>query len=92
MNVPLIMPINKASLAGIDYASEYDHDFEEASPHHYSVLLEKYDIKAEYTVTEHCVIYRFVSIDSDSISLLLIPNDTDLEVVQGSELDERLVV
>ncbi len=81
MNTPLFMPINKSSLAVNDYPSEYDHDFEEATPYYYSVLLERYNIKAEYTVSEHCVIYRFVPIDSDSISLLLISNDADLEVV-----------
>src|SRR5271154_3283337 len=35
------------------YASMYDHDLETATPYYYAAILEKYDIKVEYTVTAH---------------------------------------
>jgi len=41
-------------------ASLYDHDFETATPYRYEVLLEDYDIEAAYSVTEHCIIYRYM--------------------------------
>ena len=40
-------------------ASSFDHDLETATPYYYSVLLEKYDIEAEYTVSQHAVHFRF---------------------------------
>jgi len=41
------------------YASLYDHDLETATPYYYAVLLEKYNIEAEYTVSERAAFYRF---------------------------------
>lgn len=41
------------------YASEYDHDLETATPYYGSQLLEKYDIRAEYTVARRAAYYRF---------------------------------
>ena len=41
------------------YESFYDHDFECVKCYRGSVLLEDSGITAEYTVTEHCAIYRF---------------------------------
>ncbi len=41
------------------YASLYDHDLETATPYYYSVLLEKYSIEAEYTVSERAAFFRF---------------------------------
>jgi len=41
------------------WSSDYDHDFEEAKPCAYSVLLEKHDIKASITTSEHTVLYQF---------------------------------
>jgi putative alpha-1,2-mannosidase len=52
-------------------ASEFDHDLETASPYFYAVLLEDYGIQAMYTVTEHCIYYRFVFPPSSTAHLLL---------------------
>ena len=41
------------------YASLYDHDLETATPYYYAVLLEKYNIEVEYTVSERAAFYRF---------------------------------
>ncbi len=46
---------------GLDptFASSYDHDFEEVKCYRGSVFLEDSGVTAEYTVTEHCAVYRF---------------------------------
>ncbi len=41
------------------FVSAFDHDFEEVRCYKGSVLLEDSGITAEYTVTEHCALYRF---------------------------------
>jgi predicted alpha-1,2-mannosidase len=41
------------------YASDFDHDFETATPYYYSVDLQTWSSKAEYTATEHAGFYRF---------------------------------
>jgi len=69
---PLLMPVTGDPLPGIeDSASFFDHDFETTAPHTYQVLLERYDIQAEYTVTRHGVIYRFAFPEGTSPCLLL---------------------
>ena len=40
------------------YASMYDHDLETATPYYYAAILEKHDIKVEYTVSAHAAYYR----------------------------------
>jgi predicted alpha-1,2-mannosidase len=55
-----IMPTSgKLTVKKKEAASEYDHSQETSTPYHYSVLLESFDIRAEYTVTEHAEFYRF---------------------------------
>jgi len=41
------------------FSSMYDHDFECMKCYRGSVLLEESSVTAEYTVTEHCALYRF---------------------------------
>ncbi len=70
-------------------ASGFDHDFEEVSPHNGKVLLEDYDITAEYTVTNHALFYRF-TYPGDSKAHILIGNNTAVEIfgdriIQGVE-------
>lgn len=57
---PVVMPTSgEAETDSEQYASLYDHDLETATPYYYEVLLEKYNIDAEYTVSEHAAFYRF---------------------------------
>jgi predicted alpha-1,2-mannosidase len=42
-----------------DYASDFDHDFEAATPYYYAVNLESSGIKAELTATKEAAFYRF---------------------------------
>ena len=46
------------------YASLYDHDLETATPYSYAAILEKYDIEAEYTVSERAAYFRFAFPDN----------------------------
>lgn len=76
-STPSVMPVTGASQG--DPTSEYDHDFEETAPHHYWVLLERHNIEAEYTVSEHCVFYRFTFADPKDAYLFLADSGADLE-------------
>jgi len=42
-----------------EYASSYDHDQEEVHPWYHKIILEDYNIEADWTTTERAVIYRF---------------------------------
>jgi predicted alpha-1,2-mannosidase len=39
-------------------ASMYDHDLETATPYYYAAILEKHDIRVEYTVSAHAAYYH----------------------------------
>lgn len=41
------------------YASDFDHDFETATPYYYAADLEAWHIRAEFTATEEAAHYRF---------------------------------
>ena len=59
-HVTELMPLSGKFTADRDeYASLYDHDMEEVHPWYHKVLLEDYDIEADWTTTERTVLYRF---------------------------------
>ena len=73
------------------YASEFDHDFEIATPYYYEADLESWKVKAELTVTPQAGYYRFtfpasahahVSLSLGSNAELEVVND---RTVAGSE-------
>jgi predicted alpha-1,2-mannosidase len=47
------------SVGQATYASEFDHDFETATPYYYEADLQTWNIKAELTVTPEAGYYRF---------------------------------
>lgn len=53
------------------YASKFIHQYEEAVPGYYSVLLLDYDINAEMTATERTALYRFTYPDYEDRALIL---------------------
>jgi len=53
-----------------EYASLYDHDQEEVHPWYHKVLLEDYNIEADWTTTERAVIYRFKYTSKDSNNVI----------------------
>lgn len=57
-----------------DYASVYDHDLEVVHPWYHKVLLEDYEITAEWTSTERAVLYRFQYNTSDTNRIIFRSN------------------
>jgi putative alpha-1,2-mannosidase len=43
----------------VDYASDFDHDFETATPYYYAADLQTGSSKAEFTATKQAALYRF---------------------------------
>jgi predicted alpha-1,2-mannosidase len=93
-------PIGAATLMASDgevgtrpetYASEYDHDFETATPYYYEADLQTWGIKSEFTAAEQASYYRFTFPASPRAHLTLYMGDNaKLEVigddtVQGSQ-------
>jgi predicted alpha-1,2-mannosidase len=88
----LMVSTGSASTKPADYASDYDHDFETATPYYYSVDLLSSKIKAEFTATQHSAYYRFtfpasnsakIDINEASEAELAVIND---QTVEGSEV------
>lgn len=79
------------------YASDYDHDFETATPYYYEADLRTWAIKAEYTVAQDAMIYRFTfpASQHSHVALSIKANGqlavAGNAVVQGSEpVDEYI--
>jgi putative alpha-1,2-mannosidase len=53
------------------YASDFDHDFEMATPYYYAVDLQTWASRAEYTATQHAGFYRFTLPASSSAHISL---------------------
>lgn len=71
-----------------DNASRFDHDLEKATPFYYSVLLEDYDIEAEYTATQHSAFYRFTFPQSENSNILIgLLQNAALKMVSSDEIE-----
>lgn len=74
-----------------EYASDFDHDFETATPYYYAADLLTWEVKAEFTATDEAAYYRFIFPASDHSHLVLsLGSGAELSVVgnnavQGSE-------
>ncbi len=67
--------IPRESLKGnflVKYRSRFSHKNEQASPGHYSVLLDDDNIKAEFTVTEFAGWHRYTYLNKDKIQHLIL--------------------
>src|SRR5579863_10557892 len=53
------------------YASDFDHDFETATPYYYEADLQTWGIKSEFTATEQAAYYRFTFSASAHAHLVL---------------------
>jgi predicted alpha-1,2-mannosidase len=70
------------------YASDYDHDFETATPYYYAVDLDTWSSKAEYTATQHAGFYRFTLPASPHAHLSLsLAKDAELTVVSPNVIE-----
>jgi predicted alpha-1,2-mannosidase len=57
LNIP-IMPLEGTNFTADDFASTFSHSKEIAHPGYYQVLLDRYNIKAEFTATKRCAYYK----------------------------------
>lgn len=76
------------------FVSGFDHDFEQVRCYQGRVLLEDSGITAEYTVTEHCALYRF-SYPGEGRALLRFTQENgalhyDGDCVSGTEIREQV--
>jgi predicted alpha-1,2-mannosidase len=73
------------------YASEFDHDFETATPYYYEADLQTWGIKSEVTATEQAAFYRFTFPASPHAHLILSAAEgaklevAGVDAVQGSQ-------
>ena len=73
------------------YASDFDHDFETATPYYYEADLQTWGIKSEFTATEEAAYYRFTFPASQHAHLIVSTAEgaklevTGIDAVQGSQ-------
>jgi predicted alpha-1,2-mannosidase len=90
----LMASVGDSSSHPQDYASDFDHDFETATPYYYEADLQTWNIKAEFTVGEQAAYYRFTFPANAHAHLALSMKDhSDLAVVGNSALQgsEKIV-
>jgi predicted alpha-1,2-mannosidase len=80
------------------YASEYDHDFETATPYYYAADLQTWGIRAEFTAAKQAAYYRFTLPASAHAHIVLsLRNHAELNVrgdtaIEGSARADGTVV
>ncbi len=75
-----LMPMTGAAeTVPAKYASLYDHDLETATPYYYAAILEKYDVKVEYTASAHAAYYRITFPAGAAHVLLSVPQNGKLD-------------
>lgn len=85
---PLLMPVTGSPAPAIETsATFFDHDFETTMPHYYQVLLERYDITVDYTVTQHGVVYRFAFPEGADPCLLLAPRQAEIHSPDATTIE-----
>ncbi|MDR3627845.1 MAG: GH92 family glycosyl hydrolase [Ignavibacteriaceae bacterium] len=71
-----------------EYASVYDHDMEDVHPWYHKVLLEDYDITADWTTTERAVLYRFQFNRKDSNNVIFRSNrNSDFKIIGNNVIE-----
>ncbi len=70
------------------YASEFDHDFETATPYYYAADLQTWGIKAELTASEQAAFYRFTFPASPHAHLVLsLRRDAEITVLGNNAVE-----
>lgn len=66
------------------YSSSFDHDLETVSPYYYSVLLEDYDIRYEYTCTHHAFYCRIAFPENDDSNITIeLKEESSIEIIDS---------
>ena len=82
----LCQSTGKLNLNRNESASVYDHDLEEVHPWYHKVILEDYDIKADWTTTERAAIYRFDFNKNDSCNIIFRSSDNAAFKISGNNI------
>ncbi len=94
----LMASLGETGTKAAGYASDFDHDFEVATPYYYEADLQTWGIRAELTATYQAAYYRFTFPASAHAHLVLsMHGDGELSVlgngaVQGSQLVDGPIV
>ncbi len=94
----LMASVGQSSTNAAAYASDYDHDFETATPYYYEADLQTWGIRAEFTATNQAAYYRFTFPASAHAHLVLtLKNHAEFSVtgksaIQGSARADGTVV
>ena len=87
----LMASTGEAAAQAEAYASDFDHDFETATPYYYAANLESWGIRAEFTASREAAYYRFAFPAAQHAHLALsLEKSSEIEVVgsnaiQGSQ-------
>lgn len=73
----------------LPYASSFSHENEVAVPGYYSVLLDRYSVKAELSATKRSAIHRYTFPESDNSGFIL---DMDYSIQRQRNLDMHIDV
>ncbi|MDP4174960.1 MAG: GH92 family glycosyl hydrolase [Bacteroidota bacterium] len=86
--VNIMANTGEIKLADKNISSRFDHDLETATPYYYSVLLEDFNIKVEYTVNNNSAYFRFTFPKSEKSNLFLALNGkASLDIKNGKEIE-----
>lgn len=84
----LMVSTGNSSTRPQDYASDFDHDFETATPYYYEADLQTWNIKAELTTSAQATYYRFTFPASTHSHLVLSTKDhADLAVISDHAIE-----
>lgn len=84
----LMTSVGEVKTASAAYASEFDHDFETATPYYYEADLQTWGIQAELTATYQAAYYRFTFPASAHAHLVLsLKNGAELTVVGNNTVE-----
>lgn len=93
----LMASVGKTGTEPSEYASDFDHDFENATPYYYEADLQSWGIRAEATATDRTAYYRFSFPANMHAHLVLsLKESAELAVisdraVQGSQRNDGIV-
>src|ERR1035438_3738369 len=73
----LMASVGETSTTPVAYVSEFDHDFETATPYYYETDLQTWGIRAEFTATNQAAYYRFTFPASAHAHLVLSLNRSE---------------
>ena len=71
----------------VPFASEFSHQNEHAEPGYYSVVLDRYGVKAELTATKRAAIHRYTFPESEQSGFIL---DLDYSIQYQMNLDMKV--